>query len=353
MLLPKIIYRKYNLNGFNNPTDFFVGVKKNIDKRKKDVKRIYFIDAPEHSNMGDQAIACAMVNFLEKYQDYEVLTFPISHLLENIVPIKKDCKKEDIIVLIGGGNMGVEYFANEEARRVVIEAFPNNRIVIFPQTIDYGKTETGKKEFENAVNLYSRHKDLHIFAREEASYKIMKKNFNKNYVELTPDIVLSMEYSNKYERNGILQCIRRDRESALSKEEYIYIVNSLKLYGNVRKIDTVDVSVPIITSEDIRKKLVYRKLSEFARAEFVVTDRLHGMIFSAITNTPCFVLPTYNHKVVSCYETWLRDNDNIVFVNDLNKLDSYIESNKKTVNDSEDSFDLSKKYKALEECFER
>ena len=28
MLLPKIVYRKYNLNGFNNPTDFFFRNKK-------------------------------------------------------------------------------------------------------------------------------------------------------------------------------------------------------------------------------------------------------------------------------------------------------------------------------------
>lgn len=351
MLLPKIIYRKYNLNGFNNPTDFFVGAKKSITKRERNCKRIYFVDAPEHSNMGDQAIACAMVKFLDKFNDYEVLTFSISHLLENIIPIKRDCRKDDIIVLIGGGNMGVDYFANEEARRIVIEAFPKNRIVIFPQTIDYGKTEPGKVELENAIKLYGRHKDLHIFAREAVSYEIMKKCFRNNFVELIPDIVLSMEYNDRFERNGILQCIRRDRESSLSKEDYIYIVNSLKMHGSVRKMDTVEVSVPIITSEEIRRKLVYRKLDEFAKAEFVVTDRLHGMIFSAVTHTPCFVLPTFNHKVISFYDTWLKNCDNVVFVDDLKELNVCIENRENMMRDFDDVLDLDKEYQSLEKCF--
>ena len=352
MLLPKIVYRKYNLNGFNNPTDFFLGIKNRIPKRKRNCKRIYFIDAPEHSNMGDQAIAVAMVEFLSKFKEYEVLVFPISHLLENILPIKLDCKKDDIIVLVGGGIMGVEYFTNEEARRVAIEAFLNNKIVVFPQTIDYGKTDYGKTEFEKSIKIYSKHNNLHIFAREEASYEIIKGAYKYNYLGLVPDIVLSMNYHRNLERKGILQCIRKDRESALSKEQYLFIVSLLKKIGEVKKIDTVETAIPIIISESIRKKLLYRKLDQFAGSEFVVTDRLHGMIFSVITNTPCFVLPTYNYKVVSCYETWLKKCDNVFFVDNLNDLEYEIriklDNNEKRKGCN---YSFYNNYKLLEECF--
>ena len=47
-----------------------------------------------------------------------------------------------------------------------------------------------------------------------------------------------------------------------------------------------------------------KKLQEFADAEFVITDRLHGMVFAAITETPCIVFSNYNQKVKGTYE-WI------------------------------------------------
>ena len=44
----------------------------------------------------------------------------------------------------------------------------------------------------------------------------------------------------------------------------------------------------------------------FKSAEIVITDRLHGLIFAAITETPCIVLQSNNHKIKATYETWLR-----------------------------------------------
>ena len=38
----------------------------------------------------------------------------------------------------------------------------------------------------------------------------------------------------------------------------------------------------------------------------MITDRLHGMIFAAITGTPCVVLQNNNHKIKATYESWLR-----------------------------------------------
>ncbi|MFB8735822.1 polysaccharide pyruvyl transferase family protein [Bacillus sp. SL00103] len=36
----------------------------------------------------------------------------------------------------------------------------------------------------------------------------------------------------------------------------------------------------------------------YVKAQVVVTDRLHGMIFCAITKTPCVVLRSFDHKVM-------------------------------------------------------
>ena len=353
MVIEKIIHRKYKLNGNNNPTDYFMGYKRRLEPREKGKCRIYFLDMPEHGNMGDQAIALAMVEFAEKYKSkYELVTFSISHILEILWAIKKDCRRGDVFFLIGGGNMGIEYFANEETRRIIIEMFPRNRIIIFPQTIDYSCTEEGKKELKNAVKLYGKHPDLHIFARERVSYDYMKKNFIKNNIYLTPDIVYSLEYEENFERKNIGYCIRTDRESSLTDKQRQFIECELKEYGEVVKMETVEKAIPLISSENIRKTLVWRKLKEFAESRFVVTDRLHGMIFSYITRTPCFVLPSYNHKVTSSYSTWLKQCDYIMLLDDINILGDEIEKYFKNKNGKNEQLDLENKFEMIGKLLE-
>jgi pyruvyl transferase EpsI len=55
-----------------------------------------------------------------------------------------------------------------------------------------------------------------------------------------------------------------------------------------------------------RKQAVEEKLREFASAQLVITDRLHGMVFCAITGTPCVVVNSRSPKVLGCYE-WIRE----------------------------------------------
>ena len=57
------------------------------------------------------------------------------------------------------------------------------------------------------------------------------------------------------------------------------------------------------------------KWEEFKHARLVITDRLHGMIFSAITGTPCVALNNSNGKVGFEYE-WLKNLPYIGFVDD-------------------------------------
>ncbi|MDK8210749.1 polysaccharide pyruvyl transferase family protein, partial [Bacillus subtilis] len=67
--------------------------------------------------------------------------------------------------------------------------------------------------------------------------------------------------------------------------------------------------------------------SKFKAAEVVLTDRLHGMIFCAITRTPCIVFNNYNHKIESSYNDWLKDLKYIKFIN-TSEMTSFEEVNK-------------------------
>ena len=58
---------------------------------------------------------------------------------------------------------------------------------------------------------------------------------------------------------------------------------------------------------------------EFAGAKLVITDRLHGMVFCAITGTPCIVVDSKSPKVRGCYE-WIKNLDYIRFVDDTAQI---------------------------------
>jgi exopolysaccharide biosynthesis predicted pyruvyltransferase EpsI len=48
----------------------------------------------------------------------------------------------------------------------------------------------------------------------------------------------------------------------------------------------------------------------------VVTDRLHGLIFSVIHGTPCVAIENSNHKIRSTWQTWLSDLPSVRLLSD-------------------------------------
>ena len=85
-------------------------------------------------------------------------------------------------------------------------------------------------------------------------------------------------------------------------------------------MNTVDIT------RDIRGLVVRHELMRFAKHQVVITDRLHGMIFSVVTNTPCVVLSSYNQKIPEYYNTFLKDSNSVFFLeNDLSKLEDTVE----------------------------
>ena len=70
--------------------------------------------------------------------------------------------------------------------------------------------------------------------------------------------------------------------------------------GNVLITDTVTLTE--ISGQD-REQVLRKKWETFGKRRIVVTDRLHGMIFSLITATPCVVLGNNHFKVRETYRT--------------------------------------------------
>ena len=67
-----------------------------------------------------------------------------------------------------------------------------------------------------------------------------------------------------------------------------------------------------------RKDVIRKKIQEFSNAKLVITDRLHGMIYSAISSTPCIVLGNNHHKIKDSYE-WISYLPYIKYANNIDE----------------------------------
>ena len=288
-------------------------------------KKIYILNTPLHNNIGDSAIAYAQNLFIEKNvkDNYKIIEVTSEELNRFRKVLGIVVRKRDIIMQHGGGNMGITWFNEEIERRRIIEQFPNNKMIIFPQTIYYGDSEEGKKEFENSKKIYNNHKDLHLIAREKVSYKIMKEAYPNCDVILTPDIVLSMDkLENPYKREGVTFCFRRDVEKALSAEDEQYIIEECKKVTD--KVFYTDMMSERSVTKENRVEIIMDKFRDFQKSQLVITDRLHGMVFCAISGTPCIVFGNYNQKVKGTYE-WIKHFPYIKYVDNVEQVKDCID----------------------------
>ncbi|MEH7115783.1 polysaccharide pyruvyl transferase family protein [Neobacillus niacini] len=277
----------------------------------KDELKILVTIAADYGNLGDIAITHAQIKFLSKhFPNYKIIKVDVEDTYK-LINLKKFIHSNDIITIIGGGNMGNLYENYENRRKFIIHLFPDNKIISFPQSIDF-RTESS---LNKSIKVYSKHQNLHIFAREAQSFELMKKCFKNNHIYLVPDIVLSLEMEEStYNREGIILCLRNDLEKKITnnqKERLILSIN--KKYKAVTNYDTF---IYNFTKESAAKELESIFFA-FKKAKVVVTDRLHGMIFCAITKTPCLVLPNSNHKIAGTYKKWLDHLNYIIFVEDF------------------------------------
>jgi pyruvyl transferase EpsI len=311
-------------------------------------KKVFVFLAADYGNLGDVAITYAQTNFFKKIlPNYQIVDVPISKTLEGIITVKKYIQKEDIITIVGGGNLGDLYKQIEFYRQLVVENFPKNKIISFPQTIDFSKSKKGKKALSKAKKRYSKHTNLTFVAREQESFKIMKQVFSNNKVLLTPDIVLSLNKTEPVlKRMGVVLCLRDDAEKLLTNEEQSLLLILVKQnFDTYYNYDTHIQRGKLSLKE--RNSELNKIWNAFKRAELVITDRLHGMIFCYITNTPCIVFKNNNHKIEGSYQ-WLKQSNFISLINEFSelKIEKLFNNHKRLANDLNYS-DLTENYKKL------
>lgn len=297
-----------------------------LEKLIRKIKRIYYCFfilpkkckadllvafSPTHPNLGDLAILLAEMHFLKQFGEVAAISNSDYKRCRSKIPEKT------LIILSGGGNLGDIWIHEEEARRNIIKNQMNNPKILFPQSFYYGD----QRKIEESLPFY-RCENLWLTARDDESYSQMKKIYGDRVIE-TPDIVLSASRKTfnvkQTDRSGVLFCFRSDKEKKIADEDII------KLEKAVEQFSYTDMLSDVPVTEENRMNLVSRKMNEFAGAELVITDRLHGMIFSALTETPCIVLQNSYYKVKGQYR-WLSHLPYITFFENVDDALSAIPS---------------------------
>lgn len=301
--------------------DFSHAINKIKTCRSENKLCVILIGTPIHGNLGDQAIVLAEHRMLNSIlPQKEMIEIYSKDYLEHADELQQVISENDIIIIDGGGSMGTLWVNNEYRFRDVIRRFPNNRIYIFPQTVYYGNDEWEQKVLDESRKTFSMHKRLTIFCRDSLSYNFTLENFSKNEVLLAPDMVLSL-YPQKQATmrgNKVLLCLREDVEAALCVEEKTDLW--AKVSGLGYEIETCSTIIDDNVDKDSRELVVSQKWLEFSQARLIVTDRLHAMIFCALTGTPCVAIDNRSGKVAGAYE-WIKELTYISLLKSLEQAD--------------------------------
>ncbi|NBD23598.1 polysaccharide pyruvyl transferase family protein [Paenibacillus glycinis] len=276
--------------------------------------KIYYIDYPVYGNGGDLLImkgteAFFKDNRIQVQARYSVLDFP------NGLAIPKD----KIIVLNGGGNFGDLYPTHQKLREKIVNDYPDNRVVILPQTIFY-KNET---ELDRTAAVFNRHKDLHLFVRDTLSQELAQTKFKTCHVYLSPDMAHQLWpiHSNYAPEKDLLCFLRTDIEKTVEQErfessdqgdylDWATLFNKTEQKGILlfRKLLKISGGNSLLSKcwGMYTDYLVNKAVNRFGNYNTVQTSRLHGHILSCLMDKPNVLLDNSYGKNGNYYSAWTK-----------------------------------------------
>ena len=265
-------------------------------------KKIVLLFTPNHGNLGDSAITLGELKFFKGYfNEYSFYEFTLRECQFFRKRIAKFVNDGDIIAIHGGGFIGSLWKWNHNYFIKLLKTFKNNKIFVLPQTIFfYEKDIILKEKFLQQINSC---KDLTIFVRDINSYNFLETLQPKCQYRYTPDMAMLLNYdiSKQPRNNKVLLCMRKDQEKRGNNKDVLSVLNKLKI-----SYDTTDMVEHVFTNKYNRAKFVSKKIEQFSNYNLVLTDRLHGMIFSALAETPCIAFNNASKKVEGVYQ-WIKN----------------------------------------------
>lgn len=284
------------------------------------------LDVPYYTNIGDTLIWEGTKHFLKSIKHKCLYTASVeTYKYRPLSP-------STVILLQGGGNFGDLWRKHQELRLEVIRAYPNNKIIILPQTVFY----KDKAVFQEDVKIFNSHKNLHICARDTVSLEYLQQSLTCNLL-LVPDMAFCitdklLQKYNKKEGDRILFLKRDDSEfNEYDFGSYITEDKSLldtcdwpTMEQNYKTKEILDKLIwrkerlgiiPDIYANIIFRPFQVRKGIEFvSQYKKIYTTRLHVAILSLLLGKEIVFFDNSYGKNSSFFDTWLAGVENITFI---------------------------------------
>ena len=314
-----------------------------LSQCNSDHSRIFLFLTPEYGNLGDHLLALCERSFFERhFPDNPLIEITMQHYRYDCDNILKIVKPEDLIVITGGGFIGDTWPINNALVLSVIKKFDKNKRLILPQTIFFEHEDPINSEFIQIVNADA---NITVFTREMNSYKLLMNYIKTEQIGLSPDMALSyQEKLSTNKRSGIFLCLRDDKEGIVNKKKIETIVENFakKINVPVKHIST-ELDGHVLRVEN-RDAVLTEFISKCSKAELIITDRLHGMIFSVISGTPCLAFDNTTHKISGVYN-WIGKETGVQLIENEHDLENVLFEFKK--NDVVSIHSINEEYKNL------
>lgn len=289
-------------------------------------RKCIILDTPYYHNIGDVLIWKGEMAFLAKHHvkclynaSYETCTFP-------------EITKDVTVLFNGGGNLGDIYPEHMDFLLKIVSRYPDNRIVICPQTVYYKDRSQIKSDFK----LLLQHKDLYFCARDKVTFDMLAEYFG-NRTRLLPDMAFCISEADlrKYalkETKTRLVIERKDCETLTGRvandggdiSDWPTFEHSIHKTTFLNKIlkRISDAHIPYVSKcgnqfwdyyfvhcfAEMMFKEGVRFISSYRQIE---TTRLHGCILSILLGKEITLIDNSYGKNSNFYNTWLYDMDNV------------------------------------------
>jgi pyruvyl transferase EpsO len=277
--------------------------------------RIFYVDYPVHSNIGDQLINLGTEAFFEHYNIPIYKRLSVLDLPRTGVP---GVTPDSTFLCHGGGNFGDLYGKHQEAREWLMEKYPSCRIVVMPQSLHYS-TDAAR---EASLGRVARHDNTYLFVRDHESYSALKQS-GVQHVAMMPD--MAHELWTLLKPNGaapagrVLNLLRRDKEAVACSEcepsvdwkDSLTGATKVVAGGTYHLLSLFGKWTPqnlnVLLWYAARDRMVKDGISLFSDYSVVATNRLHAMLLGLLLGREVYATDNTYGKLARYTKAWLAE----------------------------------------------
>ena len=288
------------------------------------------LDYPCHENIGDTLIWDGEIHFLRQTKHKCLFQSSFQTFFGQSI------SRKTIVCIHGGGNFGDLWGKIHSFQKKIIDFFPNNKVIILPQTVWYESQENIKAD----EVFFSMHPNVTMCARDNVSFKFMQEHFPKNKVLLVPDMAFFIDFD-KFEKINTAKTERTLYAKRVDKElkndswpsfippntevhdwptfernvpKYAFadhIVGWFNFWANKKGVKPVNHLIDLIRTHFYRPQYIKDCVKFINPYDTIYSTRLHIAIASAMMGKKVYLMDNSYGKNFSFYDTWLANTENI------------------------------------------